>query len=453
MGRKVFISILGTGFYGKCSYVSDGFKSSPTRFVQFATLEYLKQTKQWGNKEDKAFIFLTNSARTSNWDKTIATRTNRISQQEEEYIGLEAELGEWIPAAQFEGVSIKDGRDNQEMWEVFNSIFSKIEKGDELYFDLTHGFRYLPMFLLVLGNYSKFLNKTIVAGITYGNYEARDKATGDAPLMDLMPLVQLQDWTYAAANFVNNGDTQKLTDLCKGQVTPMLIATAGKNKEANSIKVFANRLQTFIDDMQFCRGGELKKQDNALLLQKAMENVNRDIIPALSPVIKEIKNTIDNLVSNNCLIDLFNIAERCYLNRQYQAAVTILDEAVITAFCSHFGLKDTNKTDREVITSAIAIAMGREGIRPLPEEKWNASVTDHEQMKKMLQDELLQDELFVNDLCILTSIRNDFNHAGFLDNARSIDTLKGSANKSSEIEECLCSIRAFIITNADKFKS
>ncbi len=43
MGRKVFISVLGTGYYGECVYARDGFTSSSTRFIQHATLEMLTQ--------------------------------------------------------------------------------------------------------------------------------------------------------------------------------------------------------------------------------------------------------------------------------------------------------------------------------------------------------------------------------------------------------------------------
>ena len=39
MNRKVFISVLGTGFYSSCSYVKGDFISSETRFVQQATME------------------------------------------------------------------------------------------------------------------------------------------------------------------------------------------------------------------------------------------------------------------------------------------------------------------------------------------------------------------------------------------------------------------------------
>ena len=36
--------------------------------------------------------------------------------------------------------------------------------------------------------------------IFYGNYEARDKESNIAPIMDLLPLSVLQDWTLAASD-------------------------------------------------------------------------------------------------------------------------------------------------------------------------------------------------------------------------------------------------------------
>ena len=47
MNRKVFISVLGTGFYNSCSYVKGDFISSETRFVQQATMEYV-DVAHWG---------------------------------------------------------------------------------------------------------------------------------------------------------------------------------------------------------------------------------------------------------------------------------------------------------------------------------------------------------------------------------------------------------------------
>ena len=40
MGRKVFISVLGTSWYNECTYVwKDGTERTKTNFIQLATLE------------------------------------------------------------------------------------------------------------------------------------------------------------------------------------------------------------------------------------------------------------------------------------------------------------------------------------------------------------------------------------------------------------------------------
>jgi CRISPR-associated DxTHG motif protein len=164
MARKVFISILGTGFYGSCQYASGSFTSDKTRFVQEATLEYIG-AKDW-TTHDIALIFLTQKARKDNWEKSITKRVNNSTEAEESYIGLEQLLENMNLPFTPEGVDIVEGKNEDEIWKIFNTIYEKLEDGDELYFDLTHSFRYLPMLLLVLGNYSKFLKNVTIAHIS-----------------------------------------------------------------------------------------------------------------------------------------------------------------------------------------------------------------------------------------------------------------------------------------------
>ena len=64
--RKVFISILGTGNYKPCSYRQGDFTSTETRFIQEATLDFLRKRSEWC-ATDAAYIFLTPTARTANW--------------------------------------------------------------------------------------------------------------------------------------------------------------------------------------------------------------------------------------------------------------------------------------------------------------------------------------------------------------------------------------------------
>ena len=81
MARKLFISVLGTGFYEACKYTKGRFTSSDTRFIQQATLEYLKVNSNWttrnaeGDIIDRVIILLTNGAKDTNWDKSITKRS------------------------------------------------------------------------------------------------------------------------------------------------------------------------------------------------------------------------------------------------------------------------------------------------------------------------------------------------------------------------------------------
>ena len=150
MARKVFISVLGTGFYGECQYQSEGFTSSSTRFIQTATFEKIG-AKDW-NKDDVIYILLTEQARQINWTPEKEVRMNRITQKEETYYGLEKEIKAMNLPCQLHGVGIPDGKDEKEIWEMFSTVFELLKEGDELHFDLTHAFRFLPMLMLVMGN-------------------------------------------------------------------------------------------------------------------------------------------------------------------------------------------------------------------------------------------------------------------------------------------------------------
>ena len=185
MERKVFISVLGTGFYEPCKYTKGSFNSSETRFIQQATLEYLKVNNDWTTKDsdgdvvDRVIILLTNGAKETNWSKDITKRLNYKTKSEEVYLGLEQVLQNMNLPCPIETITIPDGKDEDEMWAIFNAVYETLQPNDELYFDLTHSYRYLPMLVLVLGNYAKFLKGVKVKHISYGNYEAlTDHASG-----------------------------------------------------------------------------------------------------------------------------------------------------------------------------------------------------------------------------------------------------------------------------------
>ena len=213
MARKVFISVLGTGFYGKCIYKRDEFESGNTRFIQQATLQMLTNSDSW-TSDDHGYILLTQKAEVDNWIVKGDEREKFSNAGKEEYIGLEKTIGGMNLPFAVEGISIPDGNDEDEIWQIFDIVFEKLQDGDELYFDITHGFRYLPTLVLVLGNYAKFLKNIKVKSITYGNFESRNtKVTPNvAPIIDITSFSALQDWTFSGASFVEQGHVRNFTE-------------------------------------------------------------------------------------------------------------------------------------------------------------------------------------------------------------------------------------------------
>ena len=189
MARKVFISVLGTGSYKECIYALGDTQYDKTRFIQKATLQMLDVKEQW-TEDDHIYIVMTDGSQEKNWE----TRTDNG----EPKIGLADTLKEMHLSTPIETIRIPDGNNEDEIWQIFSDIYKVLNDEDELYFDLTHGFRYLPMLVLVLGNYAKFLKNTIVKSITYGNYESRDKETNIAPIINIIPIVHFFNffWVY-----------------------------------------------------------------------------------------------------------------------------------------------------------------------------------------------------------------------------------------------------------------
>lgn len=166
MGRRVFLSVLGVAFYETCRYRKDDFTGSETLFVQKSLLEYLQQQENWGGENDLVLMLLTDLARKNNWDKNLKTRFCAKLQKEVAYQGLEKILLDMNLS--YRDIAIPDGKDSDEMWEIFEVIFDKLQDGDELYLDITNSFRYLPMLLVVLVNYAKLLKNVKVKAIFYG---------------------------------------------------------------------------------------------------------------------------------------------------------------------------------------------------------------------------------------------------------------------------------------------
>lgn len=410
MARKVFISILGTGLYGKCKYTAEDFCSSETKFAQQATLEFIN-AKEWTEK-DKVFIVLTEKAKKLNWDLT--ERCDSQAENSIKYSGLKQVLANMHLPIEPEEIPIPDGKNEDEMWKIFNSIFEKLEEKDKLYIDLTHSYRYLPMLMLVLSNYAKFLKDVEIIHLSYGNYEARNE-NNEAPIVNLLPISFLQDWTFAAADYLENGNTYNLSELSKLNLTSILRnPNQDVKKKAFPIRDLMDSITNTTEDLQTCRGMNIVNSTNIKKLKENLSEIESTFIQPLNPVIDKIRHSFDKFDNKPNIKNGFAAAQWCFDNGLYQQSATILQENVVTFFCEKHKIEINDEERREIVNAAFYIKSNK---KEDDENSWKVPNTDNYEENKSTIKSILNDKYFLKEGLVgafsnLTEIRNDINHSG-----------------------------------------
>lgn len=407
MSRKLFISFLGTGFYRECTYYDANGAYTYTRFIQQATLEQIG-TKTW-NVNDAARIFITDKAFEENWDGTRAMRYDPIAGKEVQYTRLEQIISDMrLPCDVRPILHVPVGNNEEEMWQIFQMVYNEIHDGDELYIDLTHAFRYLPMLVLVLSNYAKFLKHITIKHLSYGNWEGRDKTANHALIVDLLPLTMLQDWTSAAAEFIKHGYAESLKTSIKTELTPLLRDNSRCTKNVRNVNKLGANLDSFAAERIVCRGLDISHGKAAESLLQQLNSIEDTGIAPLNPIFKKLKatTTIPDNIPSRC----YKAAEWCYKRQLYQQAITILQEGINTFFCLRHNIDIDDEDNRSLIGQAFHIS----------EKKLVHGITSSESvissnlhLNDILDDELILNEAIVHHYTDLSGTRNDFNHAGF----------------------------------------
>lgn len=155
---KLFVTVLGTNDYFDCYYCK-GNKNVRTPFVQEALTKLLYPNQKFDMK-----ILLTEKAKKNNYDgkgklKEILEKNN-----------ITPEL-----------VIIPEGKDEDELWDIFEKIRDEINKSAnklckdnstlDVTIDITHSLRNIPMQIVVAMNYLTLFNDINLEGIYYGAYE------------------------------------------------------------------------------------------------------------------------------------------------------------------------------------------------------------------------------------------------------------------------------------------
>jgi len=156
LGLGQFNEETKTYAYQKTKYSFQG-NTIETEYFPFAVSQFIKP--------EKLFVIMTEKA-----EEIHAAALNKL--------------------CDFEPIKIPNGKSEEEFWIIFDKITSVINEGDEIVFDITHGFRSQPFIVIVLLLYLKALKNIKIKNILYGAFEAKDE-NNITPVFELKSFIDL----------------------------------------------------------------------------------------------------------------------------------------------------------------------------------------------------------------------------------------------------------------------
>lgn len=332
---KKYISFLGTNRYVPANYYypTEKHQVDYVCYVQEAIIPLL--CADW-TSEDEALIFLTEKAEQENWSKGGDPKNKKDKKRYPEY-GLEKRLEFLKKEGNYSlGIrpirNIPKGIEEDEIWELFDRILAELAPKDQIILDITYSFRSIPMLGMVLMNYAKLLKGVEVIGVYYGAFETLgqafevwDKDTKDrnAPIVNLMGISELQDWTIAAESFLNGGNAQAIS-----------------KKIGLTQSILAENLEQFTNSLLMCRGKDLKLDlpiNNLKTIVSVSQQTN--IQAQLQPILEKVEEKIAPFESRSVRNGLAAV-QWCIDHKMIQQGYTFLQETIVSLTLEESGFSE-----------------------------------------------------------------------------------------------------------------
>ncbi|NLY74343.1 MAG: TIGR02221 family CRISPR-associated protein [Firmicutes bacterium] len=206
------------------------------------------------------------------------------------------------------------GLNEKELWsnfDVFMRIGENLGENDEIYLDITHAFRSIPLFIYLMLDLITILesrNNLKITGLFYGMLEAT-KELGYTPIVDLSPLYNITLWARGAYNFINFGNGYLLADLIKDD---------GISETIRNISDLVNI--NYIDDFK----REIDRLNHLLKNTDSSEQVVRYMQPYLQSFVDKFKG-----ISSSGKLQ-FSLAQWYFDNYRFAHGYICLTESIIT---------------------------------------------------------------------------------------------------------------------------
>lgn len=376
MAGRHFLSVLGTSNYSEVTYRCDE-GAVATKYIQEAVLK-LKMLNERGFEDgDRITIFVTKEAYERNWlDRDYTSREleqMRAAEAGEGAVqkrGLYSILQEAYGIAEESARFIPMGATEYELWDIFNIMYDEIQDEEELYVDITHSLRNIPIQMLSIIAYARTLKNVNVAGIYYGAFEAKSQNEAgetEAPIFDLVTFLDILDWSQAASSFVRYGNSDEIKALFDIQKVKRRSKMADSYKVVNDLYDITQGLETsrgcHVPDKKGVPGGSVLNsyrsyEKNYKAMQKKAgkpeePQARKDRIDPLGKLFDVIHDKLGIFDVEDNLAFGFAAIDWAIENKKTQQGFTALDETIKTYLCRRYGLNEYLEKHREGIAKSI----------------------------------------------------------------------------------------------------
>lgn len=205
--------------------------------------------------------------------------------------------------------------------EIVLGLESLLNENDELYVDITHSFRSLPLYVMNLLVYLRNVSpkRIEIKGIYYGMLDARYEFNDIAPIVELSDILNVNDWISGAYSFMQFGNAYKIASL----IPTKYKSVSDTLREFSNIENL-NHLVALYDQYQKLQTLTKEKQKWPRIMQMIIPQV----VGRYTKTIKPRKS------ANHKTSDFqFNIAQWQLGRYNFLAAITALVEAIVTRCC------------------------------------------------------------------------------------------------------------------------
>ncbi len=255
---------------------------------------------------------------------------------------------------QYEKIKIPSGKNEKELWEIFERIAEKVPDDSELVIDVTHGFRSQPMIVLAAATFLKTVKNVKIKSVLYGAFEAKNEA-GQTPVFDITPFLNIMDWSIAVGQFVKLGNAELLQTILEELHTTA--HKQGQEIKPKQLKNYGAILRKITESFSLNRPAEIL--ENASILADKTSHVKDDVknlyyAKPLGMLLDKIESNFSPLsMKKNDLFTPSGFNAQCYMikyyleTHQFVQAVTLSREVIVSKLCALDNLDPLKRDTRE----------------------------------------------------------------------------------------------------------